>query len=133
MSHVMPEADGQILRRCCSLGEVDVLPEKLEEEYWELKRCCDRIGVIPSHRELAMLGFLQGYGKPTKKELAPPSIVDLWKAKKVKHGDEVKVEWRNGIKPATLKGVVDREKVIVQFEGEGTEKTVPADKVSVAA
>lgn len=131
--HVMPETDAQMLRRMCSLGEVDLIPEKLEEEYWEYKRCCDRIGLVISHRELATLCFLQGYGKPNKKELAPPSIVDLWKAKKVKHGDEVKVDWRNSIKLAVLKGIVDREKVIVQFDGEGTEKTVPADKVSVAA
>lgn len=119
--HSMPENDAAMLRQIVGLRSDDldaVLPKELATKYWELKRCCDRIGVHPSPRELAMISMLCGYGKPNKKEAAGPGVVELFKAKQIKHGDPVEVMFRNKVVEGKFQAINASGKALVEVDGE---------------
>jgi len=116
------QAHAQVLRQSLGIAEQDELPEKLREKYWELKRTFDRTGTILRSNELAFLAFLHGHGKPTQKEKAPPTVVDMWRAGQIKPESPISVLFRKTWVNATLKLVNSNDEIIAQIAGDPDER-----------
>lgn len=114
----MPDRDQHILRSISGTNEDSPIPAKLEDHYWQLKRCADRIGAVLNNSEMAFLCYLLGYGKPTKTELDPPDILELVKKKQIKTDDAVEVEWQDGISTGLFRGVSADRQVKVLLDGD---------------
>ncbi len=127
----MPETDAAMLRTMVGIGVIDELPAKLTEKYWELKRCMDRLGARMSPNDLAWLCFLGGFGKPNAHEKAGPSVAELFKKKKLKHGDRVKTIWRDQPAEGALQGVNGNGEVLILLDGQVDVRTFAADEVRV--
>ena len=130
-SHDIPAYDEACLRGLTSTSAGDPVPADIDAAYWQFKRVCDRAGVTVKPNDLAHLAIQCGYGKPTAKEASPPTVVDLWRSKKIEHGAKVEVTWRKQKKPGTLVSVSGRE-AIVQIDGDSEERKFAEDLVSVA-
>jgi hypothetical protein len=127
------EVDYDILRMILSLHEEGaIIPEKVVNGYWELKRLHDRASAPLHGGVLAFMCWSLGFGKePTKSETASPTVVQLWRDKELKHDDPVMVKYRNKLRPAVIKGVTGEDQVRVQLEDDDIERTVAAENVSV--
>ncbi len=127
--------DGHVaqLKQCLSIAEHEQLPDKLVEKYWEMKRIFDRIGAPVRAPDLALLGFLHGFGKPTAKEKAPPTVVDMWRKKQIKAEAPVIVKWKGADVDGVLKSVTGNDGVIVQIVGDPDERKFEAADVRPAA
>lgn len=123
--------DSGRLHQACGIGEYEPLPKGLEDKYWELKRIHDRLGAPLTDAALTLLVFLHGHGRATDKEKAPPTIVDLWRNKKVKAGDTLIATWRKEDHEATLLGINARTKGVQLQFSDGEERELPADQVRV--
>lgn len=118
-----------VMRQSLGLAEHQELPEKLKEKYWELKRTFDRTGTILRSNELAFLAFLHGHGKPTEKEKAPPTVVDMWRAGQIKAEAPISVCYRKTWVDATLKLVNSNDEIIAQIAGDADERKFTAKDV----
>lgn len=127
------EAHRQVLQQSLGLKEHEELPPKLKEKYWELKRVFDRANTIVPDHALCFLVFLHGGGKPTEKEKAPPTVVDLWRAGQIKAEALISVKYRNSWVDATLKMVNSNDEVIAQVVGDPDERKFAVKDVRPAA
>jgi hypothetical protein len=122
-----------ILHQALGLAEHDELPQPVQEKYWEMKRIFDRTGTLPTQSDLCMLVFSEFGGKPLDRELAPPSIVDLWRKRQIDREARVLVEWRKKKVEAVFKGVNGANEVVVQMIGDPDERAFAPDLVSLPA
>lgn len=129
----MTEGHVAQLKQCLSIAEHEQLPEKLVEKYWEFKRIFDRVGAQLRLPDLALLGFLHGHGKPTAKEKAPPTVVDMWRKKQIKAESPVIVKWKGAEVEGVLKSVTSNDGVIVQMVGDPDERKFEVADVRPAA
>jgi hypothetical protein len=126
----IPEFDTIYLRQGLNLNdEKDILPDEIVEDYWRLKRLHDRIGARLDGSALAIICFLRGHGGPNRAELAPTGVAKMWHDKTLKSGDNVLVVWRKQQVEGIFKGLGNEGRVRVDING--TERTVPAETVSV--
>lgn len=130
MDRDLPQNDEAILRQMCSLINGEPLPEKLVNKYWANKLVADR-GGFPIRSEFIRICVECGFGKPTERE-ANPTVVDLWRLKKVKSGDAVIVEWRGKKSPATLLSVTVTNKIRVLLDNDSEERQVEVGQVTLA-
>ena len=129
----MPEAHRAVLYTSIGLKGHEGLPPKLEEKYWELKRIFDRTGTLIRAADLAIVCWQLGYGKPTVQELAPPTVVQLWRKKQIKVDEPIVAKWRNKWCDALLKGVTPNDEVVVLVIGEVDEQRLKVDDVKLPA
>lgn len=127
----IPEPDANRLRKLCGLEDFDAIPDKLEREYWMLKRLSDRTGDAVTPSELKLLCHKLGYGKPLDRE-ANPTVVDLFRAGKLPRESAVQIWFRNSWRDGILKNVNGVGEVIVQIDGDPDERKMEANKVRVA-
>jgi hypothetical protein len=108
-----------ILARMCGIKEHETLPSKVVELFWQYKRIQDRCGnsIIPDF-QLANICLMAGVGVPKSVDEKIVTILDLATNGKVKRGDEVRVKWRDDVKPAKFQNVTGRKMVKVILEGE---------------
>lgn len=130
-THDVPDQHIGWLRTSLGLAENTNVPDSLIEKYWEFKNIFDRFGNGLQPRDIAMLAYAEGYGKPTAKELTPPTIVDLWRNGKVKRATPVSIVWRGKQKTGVILGVSGANLPIVLVDGDSDERTVPVKDVSV--
>jgi hypothetical protein len=131
MFREIPKEHYSTLMNAAGLPESDPMDPKIEKKYWEVKRCNDRIGSQLLPQDLAGIVADCGFGKPTKKENAPPSVIDLWKSGGIVADDIVEVEWLEGPRMAAIKRPRGKDEVIVQFIGDDAETPVSVDRVAV--
>ena len=124
MEFEVPSNDEALLKQ---MANVDRLPEKLIQNYWELKRIGDRISSAVTLQDMKWLCFGLGLGKAHVR--VTPTIVDLWKEKKVKGGDTVLVKWRGAEEEAKILRIVGSQ---VQIELNGNKYKVEPQDVRVA-
>jgi hypothetical protein len=103
-----------LLRTLARLGEGSELPEGLVEDYWELKRCYDRVSQYLDVRDLAMLAWKHGYGKPVEK---PPELIKLFKGREIPYGTVVSALWRHEWVEGKLVGTKG-DRLMVDIGGE---------------
>lgn len=127
----IPREHAAKLRWASGLEEGADIPPKLEQKYWELKRCCDRINYFLTDGDMARLAADSGFGKPTRAENAPPTIEELWRRKELKAGDAVEVHWVDGLREAVLLGMRGRDEAKVRFDGDDVETFVSVERVAV--
>jgi hypothetical protein len=125
------------LHQALGLQQFDVLPANLVDKYWELKRIGDRSTMILTQREIALMCWLLGYGKPTAREKLPPTVVELYRKGQIKKEDTVQVKYRDVWMPGVLKDVTANDELVVQPVGEADERRFANDldqvKPAVAA
>jgi hypothetical protein len=121
----------QKMRDILLLDEHAALPAAIVEAYWRFKRLCDRIGEPMRDHDLVIVAFSEGHGEPIKHELLPPTVVELYRAKKLKLDDIVTVNWRGTPTEAFFKGVGGGGEAVVLLDGEAEERKVPPADVSV--
>jgi hypothetical protein len=109
----------------------EVLPAKLVDKYWELKRIYDRTNVNVQQRDIAFMCWQMGFGKATEKEKQPPTVVELYRKKQLKVGETIGVKWRDKWVDATLVGVTGNDEIIAQPVGEADERRFKAEDVQV--
>jgi len=131
----MPENDGVVLRTLAGLKEHDPLPELVEGGYWAMKRVFDRGSVRMTDQVLGMIVCMAGYGKPTEKELRPPTLVDLWRQKKVAVNAPVECTFRDQPRTGKFFGITASGKVKVILDGDPQteEREFEPDAVRLAA
>lgn len=129
----MPESHNAILHQCLGLLGHEPLPEKLVQKYWELKRIFDRTGTIMRSADFAIFTWQMGYGRPTAKEEAPVTVVDMWRKKQIKPEETIQVKWRQKWVDAVFKSVNAYNEVIAQVVGEADERKFKAEDVKLAA
>ena len=127
----VPEAHAALLRTCCGFDEYAELPEKLIKAYWNLKRICDRVQDSMTISDLKHLAYGQGYGKILERE-ANPTVVEQYRAGKLKRESGVEVVWGKGTRHGSLKRVDGQGRCIVQLDGDSEERPFAGDKVKVA-
>ncbi len=120
------------LHRALGIPDYDLLPEKMVEKYWELKRIADRTGTYLTQREIVLIAWMLGYGKPTAKEELPPTVVDLYRKGQIKLEDPVQVKYRDKWMEGTLKSVTSNDELVIQPVGEPDERRFKTDDVRVA-
>ena len=126
----VPDRHAALLRSMAKLPDLAALPQQLQDAYWELARCGNRISDGITLADLKWLCFHVGFGKAQSEPPREPSIIELWRAKRVKANAQVLVQWRGEEQSATLLRVTGTE-VAVEF-ADGTKQKVQADKVRVA-
>ena len=129
----IPEQHLRYLQSACVITDDD-LPADVEKAYWEMKRCCDRVGAAGSMGpiEFAHIAFFTGYGKATKRE-GKPTIIDLIQSKEIKAGHPVEVECRESVREAIFKRLKGGDTVVVQFKGETEQSEIYYERVLVPA
>lgn len=128
----IPEYDATMIRRSASLPLGSAIPAELEESYWELKRCHDRIGTRLNLNAIAILCHSLGYGKASRQEAKGPSVASLYREKKIKINTPLVATWRGKEVSGALKGVTGRNEVRVLLDGDSEARSIPEDKVRVA-
>lgn len=129
MRNEMSEQHAGLLKTLAGIDEADELHPKLVDAYWELKRCFDRLNCNVTDRELAMLAFTQGLGKPLTGE---DSLLlgELFKKGVVKHGAPIEVQFRNVWRSAKLIGPTGTSRMfVVQIDGDSEERTINDNKI----
>jgi hypothetical protein len=131
----IPDTHEVTLRQATGTQAGDPIPDKVREKYWELKRVFDRAGTIVTPNDLCQMLFSIGTGKPLKKELEPPTIVDLWRQRKILRDAKVVVDYRDKKHNGVLKNVNGQNQVVVQLidDEEALERTFDTKLVSPAA
>lgn len=134
MDRELPEFQEARLKQMCGLPPHKPLPKKLAEAYWPLKIVLDRIGTNRvSDDLLAKIAVEAGYGELTKRE-ANPTLVDLWRTKRVKKGDAVIAKYGGKDVACKIFSVNHAgDEIGVLFEGEPNETKLKADQVALAA
>lgn len=128
MDREIPEHQLQPMRQMCSHVGAEPLPKKLVESYWALRYCLDRVGQQPTISDLARLCVAAGFGKPTDRELHP-SVVQLYRQRKIAAGEPLLVNWRDEKVAGTLVAVDAMNRITVMVDGE--ERRVTADCVTL--
>lgn len=127
------EDHAEWLRQALGLQEHESPPAKVVESYWELKRIADRLGMGLTPREIILSIWLLGHGKPTAKEEAPPTVVELYRKKQIKLEDTVEVLYRDVWMDGVLKNVTGNNELIVQPVGESDERRFTVEQVRIPA
>lgn len=125
----IPEHHARLLNQMLGLPELAEQPAKVVDAYWELKRCGDPIDCGTTDTDLKWLLYHLGYGKRVAK-VAGPTVVELWKKKKIKAYDPVLVQWRDEEIEARIVRVKTNGEVLIELP-EGAEHSVTPDKVRV--
>lgn len=125
----IPEYERARLLSMCGLKETDTLPDDVLQTYMTAKFAADRVGQpFTDHTLLTIV--LCSRNRPVAPP--PPTVVDLYRSGKAKHGDKVYCQWRKEkAKEAVLLGVTNQNEVEVRFVGGAEEYKLPADKVSL--
>lgn len=129
----IPQQHEARLRAMCS-GHLEYgqpLPEKLTKLYWSFKYVADRISAPVQDSDMIRMCVEAGFGRPTPKQLAGPSVADLWRLKKIKSGDPVVAMWDGKKQPAKLLSVNISNKVTVLVGNSPEERTIDVDQVSL--
>lgn len=129
----IPESLNVWLHQSLGMADHEILPKKLVDKFWELKRIFDRTGTIMSQRDIAFLTWQLGFGKPTEEEKRPPTIVDMWRSKQIKRGEKIEVNWRDKWMDAVFQGCNANDQIIAQPVGEADEQRFTAEQARVSA
>ncbi len=100
----------------------ELLPEKIVDKYWELKRIADRSSMSLTQREVILMIWLLGGGRPTIEEDMPPTVLQMYRKGQVKKGDTVEVNWRDNWIKGELIEVTGNNELIVLPVGEPDER-----------
>lgn len=119
------------MRQMCSIPSGEPLPEKLADKYWAHRYCADRISHGLDNSDLIGICVACGFGKPTAKESAGPTVVELWKSKKLSAETPVLVEWRGKKVAGKLMRVTASNQCGVLLPNDPQEKLVNVECVTL--
>lgn len=129
----IPELHDAMLHNVTATRHGESLPQKVVDRYWQYKRLFDRVSTNLTPADFARIALDCECGGEVAADTKTPSLFELWKAKKVKNGAVLTIQWHGEKRNGVLVRANPDKTCIVKLDGEVQEHTIPAEQVAVAA